>query len=121
MLTMGDAESICYNILEHTPTWWRFPKQNKCGVFLLSRAFDVTTTLLNIYAYGYSPDTEANPIQRHLLEQGVEYFLLFQLLVTVLAVFLISQHRWSRHIFIALIIISLLVGTSNLLIYLVTR
>ena len=98
-----------------------FSKIKQVGVFFMSRVYDVATTLLNIYAYGYSPDTEANPIQRHLLGLGVGYFISFQLLATLLAILLVRMHRWHAQIFKALTIISLLVGTSNLITYLVVR
>ena len=84
----------------------------------MSRMWDVATTTINIYSFGYSPEIEANPLMRVLMIKGYGWFIAYQILFALVASWALARFRYGRPILIALTIISLLVGTANLAIFL---
>jgi len=86
-------------------------------LFLLSRLGDVLSTVANLYIFGYNPDLELNPINRFLLENGIGYFILYQILVT-LALLNLDKYRLGRYILTIIILVSILITVWNVLILL---
>jgi len=96
------------------PTRTRWGGMEVSKWFILSRVADVTSTLLNVYRFGYDPSIEANPLARYLLERGVGWFLYYTLIYILFFLMLlyVSKRLFSPIIF-ALTVMSFLVSISN--------
>lgn len=95
---------------------------NMVLLWLITKCFDLITTLLNLYKYGYSTDSEANPVMKYLFDQWGLLGVVVVVLLSALFLKILSL-RYEKRLFFKisvafLIFMNVLVTVWNLVIYL---